>query len=167
MADDFDFGFSAVSTEEFKKTQPTEVKVQKPTVSTNEFKELKSKIDSIANLIQTLGDKDDTSLFDETGEKISRLETKVDKILEIESTQIASALSEQGNSILAVIDEVEERKGELDEKFSGKLKELESLVIPMLRGLMKNAEKEYIYWPNRTPILEKQIEKVYSITRPE
>ena len=47
--DDFDFGFSAVSTEEFKKTQPTEVKVQKPTVSTNEFKELKSKIDSIAN----------------------------------------------------------------------------------------------------------------------
>tara|TARA_B100001564_G_C20582520_1_gene643865 strand:+ start:177 stop:680 length:504 start_codon:yes stop_codon:yes gene_type:complete len=167
MADDFDFGFSAVSTEEFKKTQPTEVKVQKPAVSTNEFKELKSKIDSIANLIQTLGDKDDTSLFDETGEKISRLETKVDKILEIESTQIASALSEQGNSIRAVIDEVEERKGELDEKFSGKLKELESLVIPMLRGLMKNAEKEYIYWPNRTPILEKQIEKVYSITRPE
>ena len=133
----------------------------------NEFKELKSKIDSIANLIQTLGDKDDTSLFDETGEKISRLETKVDKILEIESTQIASALSEQGNSIRAVIDEVEERKGELDEKFSGKLKELESLVIPMLKGLMKNAEKEYIYWPNRTPILEKQIEKVYSITRPE
>ena len=47
------------------------------------------------------------------------------------------------------------------------IKELESLVIPMLKGLMKNAEKEYIYWPNRTPILEKQIEKVYSITRPE
>ena len=56
---------------------------------------------------------------------------------------------------------------ELDEKFTSKLKELESLVIPMLKGLMKNAEKEYIYWPNRTPILEKQIEKVYSITRPE
>ena len=167
MADDFDFGFSAVSTEEFKKTQPTEVKVQKPAVSTTEFKELKSKIDSIANLIQTLGDKDDTSLFDETGEKISRLETKVDKILEIESTQIASALSEQGSSIRAVIDEVEERKGELNEKFIGKLKELESLVIPMLKGLMKNAEKEYIYWPDRTPILEKQIAKVYSITRPE
>jgi hypothetical protein len=60
MADDFDFGFSAVSTEEFKKTQPTEVKVQKPTVSTNEFKELKSKIDSIVGMIQTLGDNDDT-----------------------------------------------------------------------------------------------------------
>ena len=39
--------------------------------------------------------KDDTSLFDETGDKISRLEEKVDKILEIESTQIANALGEQ------------------------------------------------------------------------
>jgi hypothetical protein len=167
MADDFDFGFSAVSTEEFKKTQPSEVKVQKPTVSTTEFKELKSKIDSIVGMIQTLGDNDDTSLFDETGEKISRLEGKIDKILAMESSQAVTALTEQGSSIRAVIDEVEERKGELNEKFIGKLKELESLVIPMLKGLMKNAEKEYIYWPGRTPILEKQIEKVYSITRPE
>jgi hypothetical protein len=118
-------------------------------------------------LIQTLGDREDTSLFDETGEQISRLEGKVDKILAMESSQAVTALTEQGSSIRAVIDEVEERKGELNEKFMGKLKELETLVIPMLKGLMKNADKEYIYWPGRTPILEKQIEKVYSITRPE
>jgi tetrahydromethanopterin S-methyltransferase subunit G len=167
MADDFDFGFSAVSTDEFKKTQPEADTSPSTGVSSDEFDELKKKMDSISSLIQSLGDKEDTSLFDETGEKISRLEGKVDKILEIESTQIASALSEQGNSIRAVIDEVEERKGELNDKFSGKLKELESLVIPMLKGLMKNADKEYIYWPDRTPILEKQIAKVYSITRPE
>ena len=167
MADDFDFGFSAVSTDEFKKTQPDSEPTPSSGVSSDEFDELSKKIDSISSLIHSLGDKEDTSLFDETGEKISRLEGKVDKILEIESTQIASALSEQGSSIRAVIDEVEERKGELDEKFTSKLKELELLVIPMLKGLMKNAEKEYIYWPNRTPILEKQIEKVYSITRPE
>ena len=166
MADDFDFGFSAVSTEEFTKSQTT-TEVQPSAVSSDEFDELKKKMDSISSLIQALGDKEDTSLFDETGEKITRLETKVDKILEIESTQIASALSDQGTSIRAVIDEVEERKGELNEKFSSRLKELESLVIPMLKGLMKNADKEYIYWPNRTPILEKQIEKVYGITRVE
>jgi len=173
MADEFDFGFSAVSTEEFSKTQ-TVTEVQPSTASSEEFDELKKKLDSISSLIQTLGDREDTSLFDETGEivaangeKISRVEDKVDKILAMESSQVASALEEQGSSIRAVIDEVEERKGELNEKFSGKLKELESLVIPMLKGLMKNAEKEYIYWPNRTPILEKQIKKVYSITRPE
>jgi|TARA_B100001964_G_scaffold56662_1_gene64060 hypothetical protein len=166
MADDFDFGFSAVSTEEFTKSQTT-TEVQPSAVSSDEFDELKKKMDSISSLIQALGDKEDTSLFDETGEKITRLETKVDKILAMESSQVASALEEQGSSIRAVIDEVEERKGELNEKFSGRLKELESLVIPMLKGLMKNADKEYIYWPNRTPILEKQIEKVYSITRVE
>ena len=173
MADEFDFGFSAVSTEEFSKTQ-TVTETQPSAVSSEEFGELKKKLDSISSLIQTLGDREDTSLFDETGEivaangeKISRVEDKVDKILAMESSQVAFALEEQGSSIRAVIDEVEERKGELNEKFSGKLKELESLVIPMLKGLMKNAEKEYIYWPNRTPILEKQIKKVYSITRPE
>ena len=166
MTDDFDFGFSAVSTEEFTKSQTT-TEVQPSAVSSDEFDELKKKMDSITSLIQALGDKEDTSLFDETGEKITRLETKVDKILAMESSQVASALEEQGSSIRAVIDEVEERKGELNEKFSGRLKELESLVIPMLKGLMKNADKEYIYWPNRTPILEKQIEKVYSITRVE
>ena len=166
MADDFDFGFSAVSTEEFTKSQTT-TEVQPSAVSSDEFDELKKKMDSITSLIQTLGDKEDTSLFDETGEKITRLETKVDKILAMESSQVTSALEEQGSSIRAVIDEVEERKGELNEKFSGRLKELESLVVPMLKGLMKNADKEYIYWPDRTPILEKQIEKVYSITRGE
>ena len=173
MADEFDFGFSAVSTEEFSKTQ-TVTEAQPSAVSSEEFGELKKKLDSISSLIQTLGDREDTSLFDETGEivaangeKISRVEDKIDKILAMESSQVASALEEQGSSIRAVIDEVEERKGELNEKFSGKLKELESLVIPMLKGLMKNADKEYIYWPDRTPILEKQIEKVYSITRPE
>ena len=173
MADEFDFGFSAVSTEEFSKTQ-TVTETQPSTASSEEFDELKKKLDSISSLIQTLGDREDTSLFDETGEivaangeKISRVEDKIDKILAMESSQVASALEEQGSSIRAVIDEVEERKGELNEKFSGKLKELEGLVIPMLKGLMKNADKEYIYWPDRTPILEKQIEKVYSITRPE
>ena len=104
MADDFDFGFSAVSTDEFKKTQPDSEPTPSSGVSSDEFDELSKKIDSISSLIKTLGDKDDTSLFNETGEKISRLEGKVDKILEIESTQIASALSEQGSSIRAVID---------------------------------------------------------------
>ena len=84
MSDDFDFGFSAVSTEEFQKTQVT-TEEQPSSVSSEEFDELKKKMDSISSLIQALGDKDDTSLFDETGDKISRLEEKVDKILEIES----------------------------------------------------------------------------------
>ena len=46
MADDFDFGFSAVSTDEFKKTQ-TDTEAQPSAASSEEFDELKKKIDSI------------------------------------------------------------------------------------------------------------------------
>ena len=60
MADDFDFGFSAVSTEEFQKTQTT-TEVESSAVSSDEFDELKKKMDSISSLIQALGDKEDTS----------------------------------------------------------------------------------------------------------
>ncbi len=72
MADDFDFGFSAVSTEEFTKSQTT-TEVQPSAVSSDEFDELKKKMDSITSLIQTLGDKEDTSLFDETGRKNNKI----------------------------------------------------------------------------------------------
>ena len=59
MADEFDFGFSAVSTEEFSKTQ-TVTEVQPSAASSEEFDELKKKLDSISSLIQTLGDREDT-----------------------------------------------------------------------------------------------------------
>ena len=165
MADDFDFGFSAVSTDEFKKTQPDSEPTPSSGVSSDEFDELSKKIDSISNLIKSLGDKEDTSLFDETGEKISRLEGKVDKILEIESTQIASALSEQGSSIRAVIDEVEERKGQLNEQYTTRMREIEKLIMPLLLHLKKNPSKEYIYWPNRTAKIDEQIKRILAFTR--
>ena len=60
MADDFDFGFSAVSTDEFKKAQPDTESTPSAGVSSDEFNELKKKIDSISSLIQALGDKEDT-----------------------------------------------------------------------------------------------------------
>ena len=88
MADDFDFGFSAVSTDEFKKTQP-DTEAQPSAASSEEFDELKKKIDSISSLIQSLGDREDTSLFDETGdvvkangEKIARVEGKIERFLQ-------------------------------------------------------------------------------------
>jgi len=46
-----------------------------------------------------------------------------------------------------------------------KLKAVEVLILPLLVNLMKNPEKETIKWPNRAPIIEKQIEKILAITR--
>lgn len=52
-------------------------------------------------------------------------------------------------------------------QLKSKLHEVEKLVMPLLVNLMKNPEKQYIHWPNRVPMIEKQIEKIIAITRSE
>jgi hypothetical protein len=51
------------------------------------------------------------------------------------------------------------------ENYKEKLAEVEKLIVPFLVKLLKTADKEYIYWPNRKPAIEKQIEKVIKLTR--
>lgn len=46
-----------------------------------------------------------------------------------------------------------------------RLTEVEKLIIPFLSQMLKTADKEYIYWPNRKPIIEAQIEKILKLTR--
>jgi hypothetical protein len=46
-----------------------------------------------------------------------------------------------------------------------KLASVEKLILPLLVNLMKNPDKDYIHWPNRVPMIEKQIEKILAITR--
>jgi hypothetical protein len=52
-----------------------------------------------------------------------------------------------------------------DNRVSEKLAQLEKLILPLLENLKKNPEKEYIHWPNRTSVIDRQIEKIKSITR--
>lgn len=52
------------------------------------------------------------------------------------------------------------------EELRGKLLEVEKLIMPLLVNLLKDADtKEYIRWPNRKEVIEKQIEKILLITR--
>jgi len=46
-----------------------------------------------------------------------------------------------------------------------RLNEVEKLIIPFLQKLYQTADKEYIYWPNRKPVIEKQIERILKLTR--
>ena len=59
----------------------------------------------------------------------------------------------------------EKRKAELEYVYKDQMKKLEKLVLPLLHNLMKNPENEYIKWPNRTTIVQKQINKIVAITR--
>jgi hypothetical protein len=57
-------------------------------------------------------------------------------------------------------------KSTVDEETRLTLLKLEQLIMPLLVNLMKNPDKDYIHWPNRTPMIEKQIDKILAITRP-
>jgi len=60
---------------------------------------------------------------------------------------------------------ISEHKRLVEMEVSEKLKQVEDLILPLLYNLMKNPEKEYIHWPNRTPIIDNQIDKITAITR--
>lgn len=96
----------------------------------------------------------ETSVFRETvgasAQGISRLENKMDSILQ---------LYNEGKLGL------DAERTKLQQEVGGKLKDLEELIMPLLVNLMKNPEKEYIYWPNRTDKIKEQIDKVLAITR--
>ena len=49
--------------------------------------------------------------------------------------------------------------------YQQKLEALHKAVVPLLNNLLKNPEKEYIYWPNRTAKIQEQIDKVLLLTR--
>jgi hypothetical protein len=51
------------------------------------------------------------------------------------------------------------------EDYKARLAEVEKIVIPFLTKLHSTGEKEYIYWPNRKPVIEAQIEKILKLTR--
>jgi len=56
-------------------------------------------------------------------------------------------------------------KADTVEELKDRLNQLEKMIIPFLLKLVKTSDKEYIYWPNRKPIIEKQIEKILGLTR--
>jgi len=80
--------------------------------------------------------------------QISALQTKIDSLLDAQEKAVESAY------ISAI-----------EEKHKATLKEVEGLILPLLYNLKKNPDKAIINWPNRAPIIDKQIEKIIAITR--
>ena len=60
---------------------------------------------------------------------------------------------------------INEHRTLIESDVSSKLRDVEDLVLPLLYNLQKNPEKEYIHWPNRTSVIDKQIEKIKAVTR--
>lgn len=85
-----------------------------------------------------------------SSEAVARVEQKMDMILQ---------LYNDGKLGLEL------ERAKLLEQTSAKLMDLEKMIIPLLVNLMKNPDKEYIYWPNRRDKIQEQIDKIIAITR--
>jgi hypothetical protein len=51
------------------------------------------------------------------------------------------------------------------EDYKQRLEQLENMILPFLTKLRDTGDKEYIYWPNRKEVIDKQINKVIKLTR--
>jgi hypothetical protein len=60
---------------------------------------------------------------------------------------------------------INEHRSLVEQDVATKLRDVEDLILPLLLNLKKNPEKDIIKWPNRTVIIDKQIEKIKAITR--
>ena len=69
------------------------------------------------------------------------------------------------NEVMQIVADKESVSKEIgDEEVKTRFKDVEKLILPFLYNLMKSDEP-YIHWPNRTPIINAQIEKLLKITR--
>jgi hypothetical protein len=89
--------------------------------------------------------------------------TDFDKILKEYQNQeddfgFSAVSEEEYNSVI-------NKTAETADDYKTRLMEVEKMIIPFLKKLHSTGDKEYIYWPNRKPAIEKQIEKILKLTR--
>ena len=97
------------------------------------------------------------------------LETTVIKEAVSISSEAVARVEQKLDTILQLYNDgrlgIEMERQRLEEQTSGKLMELEKMMVPLLVNLMKNPDKEYIYWPNRKEKIQDQINRILQITR--
>ena len=92
-------------------------------------------------------------------------------VIETNNVELAKVKSDVGdiksmmNEIMQIVAEKDKVTEVLEnEDVTKRFKEAEKLILPFLYNLMKSDEP-YIHWPNRTPIIKAQIEKILKLTR--
>jgi hypothetical protein len=138
MSDINDFGFTAVDQEELKTKTGEDATVGK---------EVAEQLKAVAA----------SSAGQANSAQIEELDGKVDLLQKLISKTL-SELDDHKENLQSI-----DTKKELD--FKDRLIECEKLILPLLQNLMKNEDKEYIYWPNRKAIIQSQIDRLQKITR--
>jgi len=156
MPEEFDFGFTAVDEEELglAATPPTP---PAPSVSPDAMAAIAAQIAELRAAVVAMKPASPTQM--------TRVEEKIDRVLNMELHELNAAVQSQGESLSSVLDEVEERANATREECKEKLQAVERLILPLLTNLMKNPEKSYIKWEGRAEKIAAQIDKITAITR--
>lgn len=97
------------------------------------------------------------------------LETKIIRETVSTSSEMLSGINEKLDRIFDLYNQgklgLDAEREQLRKETSEKLIELEKMIVPLLVNLMKNPEKEYIFWPNRKDKIQEQIDKILVLTR--
>ena len=101
-----------------------------------------------------------TERTEEVSEKLDASSEQV-KLLEYKMDNVVGKLDDMLDEVSTVKEYYENEKVLV----GSKLNEVEELILPLLNNLMKNKDKEYIYWPNREAIINQQIERITNIAR--
>ena len=133
-----DFGFTAVDQDELKTKTGEDASIGK---------EVAEKVEAVAK----------SSAGQANSAQIEELDSKIDMLSKLVSKSL-NELDDHKENLTSI-----DSKKELD--FKDRLIECEKLILPLLQNLMKNEEKEYIYWPNRKAIIQQQIDRLQKITR--
>ena len=133
-----DFGFTAVDQDELKTKTGEDASISKEVA--DQLKAVAASAAGQANSAQ-----------------IEDLDSKVELLTKLISNSLSELDDHKDN-----LSEIDTKK-ELD--FKDRLIDCEKLILPLLQNLMKNEEKEYIYWPNRRAIIQSQIDRLQKITR--
>jgi len=155
-ADEFDFGFTAVTEEELGALVKPPTPPQ-PSASPDAIAALTAKITALESAVGALKPASASAL--------SRVEEKMDRVLSMELKELGDAVHSSNDGLAAMLDEVEERKAQMRDECRDKLQAVERLILPLLQNLMKNPEKPYIMWANRSERISAQIDKITAITR--
>lgn len=135
---DNDFGFTAVDSDEL-------VTATGESAGINE--ELAKRLEQVAS----------SGASAASSTQLAELDAKIDNMGRLLSQALTELDNAKENSLAST--------DQLVVQYKDKLLEVEKMVLPLLYNLMKNEEKEYIYWPNRKPIITQQIENIKKLTR--
>jgi|TARA_B100001996_G_C18584437_1_gene563609 hypothetical protein len=138
MSEINDFGFTAVDQDELKTKTGEDASIGK---------EVAEKLEAVAK----------SSAGQANSAQIDELDSKLDLLTKLVGKSLNELDDHKDN-----LTQIDSNK-ELD--YKDRLIECEKLILPLLQNLMKNEDKEYIYWPNRKAIIQSQIDRLQKITQ--